>query len=121
MKGDIPELLFRHSKTQHASRIFLDWLKKNGCEASPSELSQFTRDLQAGRIVKGFRYQRKSFYRTILSCLLDFGFISKQSRYPNRVVYAPVIQPIPKRAPVLASWWGFAYLVAEKWNEEFEK
>ena len=50
---------------------------------------------------------------------MGFGFISKQLRYRG-MVYAPVIQPIPKRAPVLTSWWGFAYLVAEKWNKEFE-
>ena len=121
VKGDISEIIFRYGKTQYACRIFLDWLKKNGCEATPSELSKFTRELQDGKIVKGFRYQRKSFYGTILGCLMDFGFVSKQSRYPNKVVYAPVVQPIPKRAPVLTSWWGYAYLVAEKWNEEFEK
>ena len=121
VKGDISELLFRYGKTQRACRIFLKWLRDKGYEATPSELSQFTRDLQAGKIVEEFRYQRKSFYRTILGCLMDFGFISKQSRYLNRVVYAPVIQPIPKRAPVMTSWWGFAYLVAEKWNMEFEK
>ena len=119
MKGDISELLFRHDKTQCASRIFLKWLRDHDCLASPSELSQFTRDLQAGKIIEGFRYQRKSFYGTILRRLMGFGFISKQLRYRG-VVYTPVMQPIPKRAPVLASWWGFAYLVAEKWNSEFE-
>jgi hypothetical protein len=50
---------------------------------------------------------------------MGFGFIAKQLRYRG-VVYTPVMQPIPRRAPVLTSWWGFAYLVAEKWNEEFE-
>lgn len=118
-KGDISELLFRRSKTQRACRIFLEWLKNNGQEASPRELSQFTRDLQAGKIVKGFRYRRESFYRVILKCLTDMGFITKQSRHPEGEVYAPIIQPIPKRAPLLTTWWGFAYLVAEKWNEEF--
>jgi hypothetical protein len=51
---------------------------------------------------------------------LGFGFIAKQLRYRG-MVYEPVIQPIPKRAPVLTSWWGFAYLVAEQWNEAFER
>jgi hypothetical protein len=119
VKGDISELLFRHAKTQRACRIFLKWLRDRDCVASPSELSRFTRDLQAGKIVEGFRYQRKSFYGTILRRLMGFGFISKQLRYRS-MVYTPVIQPIPKRAPVLTSWWGFAYLVAEKWNQEFE-
>ena len=119
VKGDVSELFFRYGKTQHACRIFIEWLKDHDCEASPSELSQFARELQAGTIVKGFTYQRKSFYGTILRRLLDFGFIAKQLRYRG-AVYAPVIQPIPKRAPVLTSWWGIAYLVAKRWNDEFE-
>jgi hypothetical protein len=120
VKGDLCELLFRHRKTQRACRIFLEWLRDNRCEASPREVSQFTRDLQSGRMVEGFWYQLKSFYQTILRRLLGFGFIAKQLRYRG-MVYEPVIQPIPKRAPVLTSWWGFAYLVAEQWNEAFER
>ena len=114
VKGDVSVLLFRYSKTQRAYQIFLGWLKNNGCEVTPHEISQFGQDLHDGKIVKGFKYQRKSFYSTILKRLLDLGFISKQSRYPHRVVYAPVFQPIPKRAPVLTSWYGLAHLTVSK-------
>ena len=120
VKGDISQLLFRHDKTQQACHLFLDWLKKNRNEATPSEISQFAKNLQDGMVTEGFRYQRKSFYQTILRRLVDLGFVAKQTRYRG-IAYAPVIQPIPKRAPVMTSWWGFAYLVAEKWNREFEK
>ena len=113
MKGDVSQLLFRHAKTQRACRVFLEWLKNHGEEASPREVSQFTRDLQDGKIVKGFKYQRKSFYSTVLRRLKDFGFIAKQLRFGSGVVYAPVDQPIPKRAPLLTTWWGFAYLIAD--------
>ena len=120
VKGDISKLLFRHAKTQRACQIFLEWLKKNNQEASPSELSKFARDLQTGIVIKKFKYRRESFYSVILKRLLELGFISKQTRHSNRIVYAPIIQPIPKRAPILTSWWGFAYLIAEKWNGIFE-
>jgi hypothetical protein len=70
---------------------------------STSELSQNTRDLQAGKRVEGFRYQNKIFYGTILRRLMGFGFISKQLRY-RCVVYAPLIQSILKRVPVMTSW-----------------
>jgi hypothetical protein len=69
---------------------------------SPSELSQNNRDFQARKIVEGFRYQRKIFCGTILRRLMGFGFISKQLRFRG-VVYAPVIQPIPRQVPVMTS------------------
>ena len=98
VKRDVYVLLFQHRKTQQACRIFIDWLKK-GCEASPSEVSQFARDLQLGKVVKGFRYRRESFYETILKKLVAFEFICKELRFSHRVVYVGQVQPIPRRAP----------------------
>ncbi|MDQ1280669.1 MAG: hypothetical protein QG670_1932 [Thermoproteota archaeon] len=121
VKGDVSTLLFRYSKTRRACRIFLEYLKKNRWQVTPKALSQFTRDLHEGRVEAGFSYRRESFYRNILRRLLVFGFIEKQTHYPRKIIYAPVIQPIPKRTPLLKTWWGLAYLVAEKWNREFEK
>lgn len=119
IKGDICVLLFRFTKTQRACRVFLEWLKKNGSEATPRELSRFATDLQAGRIDPGFTYRRETFYRIILRQLLEMGFIEKQTRYRG-IVYAPVIQPIPLRAPLLKTWWGLSYMVAKKWNFEWQ-
>jgi hypothetical protein len=118
MEGGVSELFFRHRKTQQACRIFLDWIKKKDCEPTPSEVSQFARDLQAGRVVKGFTYQRRVFYATILRTLMAFGFVGKATRYGKGVVYVPILQPIPRRAPIMTTWWGFAYLVAETWNRD---
>ena len=73
---------------------FLDWLKKCGNEASTSEVSRFAWDLQEGKILRGFTYRRQNFYHVILKRLLDFGFIGKETRYPRRIVYAPIIPPI---------------------------
>jgi hypothetical protein len=57
VKGSIYEHHFCHTKTQRAHHLFLKWLKNNGQEASPKELSQFTMDLEAGGIVEGFKYR----------------------------------------------------------------
>jgi len=70
--------------------------------------------------VEGFKYRRESFYQVVLKRLKDFGFIDKFIRYPHNVVYGPIIQPIPRRGPPQGSWWGLAYLIAEKWNEELK-
>ena len=118
VKGEISELLFRHRKTQQACRIFLDWLKGEASEATPKEVSQFARDLQAGRIVKGFTYQRRVFYATVLKTLMSFGFVGKATRYRKGIVYLAVLQPVPKRLPLLTTWVGFSYLVAEAWNRD---
>jgi hypothetical protein len=80
-------------------------------------LGQFTRDLQAGRVKKGFTYRRGNFYKIVLHRLIDFGFIgvfTHGSKY-----YGPIWQPIPKRGPGGHNWWNLAYLVAKKWNERF--
>jgi hypothetical protein len=121
IKEDFSELIFHYSKTQFACRAFLKWLRNNNCEASPAELSRFLWDLQAGKAVEGFRYQRRSFYRTILRRLMSLGFIAKEPRFFKRIVYTVVTQPLAKRPPILTTWLGFAYLVGEKWNSEFKQ
>ncbi|MEM3703339.1 MAG: hypothetical protein QXX79_02810 [Candidatus Bathyarchaeia archaeon] len=49
-----------------------------------SELSQFTWDLQAGKIEKGFRYRRTSFYRQIRKPLLTLGLITIEQRFGEK-------------------------------------
>jgi len=128
-KEDICAVIFSHRKTAVACHCFIQWLKSNRNEASRGEVSSFARDLANGAIREGFRYRRENFYRTVLRKLVAFGFISLQGRYDAsakskrkvRYVYAPVHQPIPKRAPLGGrSFWRLAWKVAKKWNEEFE-
>jgi len=123
-KTDICELLFSHAKTQHACRLFLQWLKKCPQGYSRRELSQFTRNLQAGLIEKRFTYRRSSFYRIIYRRLLDLGFLGLEPRWDNSkgstYKYAAVRQPIAKRGP---DGWSFArlsWMLCKRWNEEFE-
>ena len=117
VKGDVCELLFRHRKTQEACRVFVAWLKEKEGEATPREMSQFAWDLQEGRVKSGFTYQRRVFYGVVLKTLMTLGFVGKTMRYRKGVVYVPILQPIPRRAPLLGTWWGFAYMVAERWNQ----
>lgn len=126
-KGDVCEVIFSHKKTVKACRLFLDWLKNNGNEASRAQVSSFARELAGGHIRKGFTYKRSNFYRTVLRKLMSLGFISLQPRFDpekrsgTRYVYAPVRQPIPKRPPLgERSFWRLAWEAAKKWNEEFE-
>ena len=127
---DICELIFTHSKTQRACRFFLEWLKTRSGACTRSELSQFGRDLQSGKIELGFTYKRSNFYRLIRRRLLDMGFIalqprfdynpsSRQGQYVQK--YAPVRQPIPKRGPDGWSFYRLAWELCRKWNEEWEK
>lgn len=125
-EGDICRLLFDHSKTQTAARLFLEWLKKRGCRVTKHEMSRFAHDLQAGRIKRGFRYRRENFYRLILKRMRNLGPISLQTRLDSLKgrsvqVYEPVRQHIPKRGPPKGSFWHNAYVICKKWNEEFKK
>lgn len=118
--GSVCEQLFRYQKTQRACRIFLDWLKKNHQAVTPSELSQFTRDLEQGRVERGFTYRRVSFYRGVFKRLVSMGFVEKRRNWRG-IVYAPIIQPIPLRPPPMMTFYGLSYLIAEKWNQEWAK
>jgi hypothetical protein len=51
VKGDVSSLLFHHTLTQRACREFIDWLKKNDMEVTTSQLSRWTKELQAGKAV----------------------------------------------------------------------
>jgi len=46
-----------------------------------SELSQFTWDLEGGKIEKGFRYSRTRFYTNIRRTLLTLGLIAIEQRF----------------------------------------
>ena len=123
-KTDICELLFSHAKTQHACRLFLQWLKKCPQGRTRRELSQFAHALQAGLIEKGFTYRRNGFYSIIYRRLLDLGFLGLETRWDDSkgstYKYVPVRQPIPKRGP---DGWSFAklsWILCKRWNEEFE-
>jgi len=123
-KQDMYGLFFYHKKTIQAAKIFIEWLKNRGY-VTRSEVSNFTRRLEAGKVYTGFKYRRSSFYRTILKRLVALGFIALQQRYDkskDKVVYAyaPVYQPIPKRPPPSSgSFWWNAWHIAKKWNETF--
>ena len=126
-KEDICEVIFSHKKTVKACRLFLDWLKNNRNEASRAQVSSFARELAGGHVSKGFTYKRSNFYRTVLRKLMDLGFISLQPRFdPKRkskvsYKYAPIRQPIPKRAPLGGdTFWRKTWHLAKQWNKEFE-
>jgi len=121
-KDDICSLLFEYDKTRRACRVFLEWLKNMDGEATRSEVSQFGRDLQAGKIKKGFRYSRNNFYRVLLRRLVDLGFIGLQNRFEKgRIIqkYTPIMQPIPTRAPGGRNFWNLAWQLCQKWNQEW--
>lgn len=77
---DICELLFAQKRTQHACRLFLNYLKgRSGL--TRTELSRFAWDLDAGKIEEGFRYRRTSFYRQIRCVLLTLGLVAIEQRF----------------------------------------
>jgi len=126
---DICELLFTHNKTQRACRLFLDWFKQRGA-CTRSELSRFAWDLEAGKIERGFKYRRTSFYRQIRKPLLTLGLIGIQQRFEEKETfggksfvtvekYAPVHQPIPKRPPDGLNLPRLMWTICKAWNDEF--
>ena len=122
----ICNLLFNYPKAQRTCRLFLDWLKttdKPYPGATRHEVSQFGRDLQAGRIQPAFTYSRKSFYVTILRRLVDLGLIGLQHRSNPRgspiEKYVPIYQPIPKTSPSRKNFWNIAWHICRKWNREW--
>jgi len=56
-KGDICGLLFDGAKSVRACQAFLEWLREQGGECTRREFSQFTRNLQEGKIYlrQGFK------------------------------------------------------------------
>jgi len=133
-EGDISELLFNNKKTQHACRLFLEFLKtKKSC--TREELSQFATDLENGKIEKDFHYSRAKFYYTIRATLLTLGLIQVQERFFHsetfdlapehkrrrniQEVYVPVKQPISKMPPDGVHLPRFCWIICKKWNDEF--
>jgi hypothetical protein len=111
-------------KTQRAARAFIDWLRVKGGSCSRSELNGFSHMLNAGK--QGVELSRTNFYKTVLHRLMDLGLIEIRIRYDVKLgcvikVYGAVYQPIPKRRPLPRCWWRLAYLIALKWNREFQK
>ena len=82
---DICKLLFTRRKQQRACRLLLDWFKECGA-CTRSELSKFAWDLEAGKIEKGFKYRRTSFYRQIRKPLLTLGLITIEQRFGELIV-----------------------------------
>ena len=125
VEGDFCRVIFRHSRTQRAARVFLEWLKKRGGEADRRDISLFAYSLQDGNAAS-FTYRRENFYRLVLRRLMDLGFMELAPRYdPSSKLsvtyrYAAVYQPIPKKPPPGDSnWWKLAWAIADKWNREF--
>jgi hypothetical protein len=120
---DIAKIIFRYVKTQRAARAFIGWLHVKGGSCSRSELNRFSHMLNAGK--QGVELSRTNFYKTVLHRLMDLGLIEIRARYDAELgrvikVYGAVYQPIPKRRPPPGCWWRLAYLIALKWNREFQ-
>lgn len=121
--GDICELFFGHPKTVRACHLFISWMRKGAHGRSRAELSQFAKDLQDGRIEKGFHYRRSSFYSVIRRRLLELGFLGLAIRsldHGSVYKYILVLQPIPKRGP---DGWSFArlcWILCREWNKMLE-
>ena len=81
-----------------------------------------TKDYLRKKVIRALTTEGKvidNFYRTVLKKLCSRG--STPRREAERYVYAPVHQPIPKRAPLGGrSFWRLAWEVAKQWNKEFE-
>lgn len=130
-KEDFCSLFFAGSKTRKACRLFLAWLKQQGGTCTRREFSQFTRDLEQGKIARGFTYYRNHFYRVIRRRLLDLGFLTLTSffdynpesmRVKTVLKYAPVRQPIPTwRGPPGKCFYRLAWEICKKWNEMWEE
>jgi len=54
---------------------------RTGWECTRREFSQFTRDLQEGRVLRGFTYRRNVFYGIVRRHLMDTGFLALESRF----------------------------------------
>ncbi len=120
---DVTRIIFRYEKSRKAARAFLDWLKAKGGSCTRSELNRFSHQLNDGK--QDAQLSRTNFYGTVLRRLLDLGLIEIRACYDaelNRIVkmYGTIYQPLPKRRPQPGCWWRLAYLIALKWNREFQ-
>jgi len=125
---DVLEIIFPNKKTRIAARLFIDWLKERGGQATKNAVSEFADDLEGGRLSnKGipFKYSKRNFYLTVLRNLLDLGFLqrnapvwddrSKRTLY----VYMRNIFDISQKPPSVG-FWRISYYICKKWNDEFK-
>ena len=125
---DVLEIIFPNKKTRIASRIFLDWLKERGGQATKNAVSNFANALQDEKFSnKGIpiKYSRRNFYMTILRNLINLGFIQRnvpiwddKSRR-TLYVYMRNIFDIPQKPPSVG-FWRISYYICRKWNNEWE-
>ena len=125
---DVLEIIFPNKKTRMASRIFLDWLKERGGQATKNAVSNFANALQDEKFSnKGIpiKYSRRNFYMTILRNLINLGFIQRnvpvwddRSRR-TLYVYMRNIFDIPQKPPSVG-FWRISYYICRKWNNEWE-
>ncbi len=124
---DALEIIFPNKKTKAAARIFVDWLKERGGQASKTAVSIFANEMQEGKLdYKGipFNYSKRNFYMTVLRTLVTMGFVrrnvpiwderSKRTLY----VYMRNIFDIPQKPPSVG-FWRLSYYVCKKWNKIF--
>ncbi|MCP8305360.1 MAG: hypothetical protein H3Z50_07860 [archaeon] len=126
---DVLEIIFPNKKTRIAARIFLDWLKERGGQATKNAVSNFADALQDGKFSnKGipFKYSRRNFYMTILRDLIGLGFVQRnvpvwddRSRR-TLYVYMRNIFDIPQKPPSVG-FWRISYYICRKWNNEWEQ
>ena len=117
---DILALLFRSPKARHAARLFLDWLRQNGSKASVEEFRRFVKSLEAGKVEKGFSYSQTRFYKVVIGALRGGGLLGRvKSR--GQILYVPLEHMTPDRNPSPGTFYGLAWLVAQKWNQEWEE
>jgi hypothetical protein len=126
---DVCELIFTQKRAQHACRLFLEQLKaKRG--VTRAEMSKFAWDLRHGKIEKGFKYSRRSFYTQIRRTLYTLGLIGIEQRlvpaqdweitYEKvKDKYVPIRQPISKRPPDGVNLPRLTWIICKAWNDEF--
>lgn len=124
-KETIPEVFFRHRKSQMACDLFIEWLREKRGEAFRSEVSAFSHRLEEGLIAEDFTFSRKNFYATILSRLKSLGFIALEERLDQRgrrtvKKYNAVYQWVTVKPPqVRGSWLRYTWEIARLWNAIF--
>ena len=126
---DALEVIFPNGKTRTAARLFIDWLKERGGNATKSSVSQFANNLESGVDIKpgrSFNYSRRNFYVTIIRNLIKLGFLQRnvpvwdERRGATHYVYQRNLFDIPLKPPGVG-FWRIAYYVCRRWNEDFKQ
>jgi hypothetical protein len=118
-EGDICNMLFPSKKAQHVCRLFLEHLKRRG-GLTRSELSQFTWNLQTGKIEKGLLTLGLVAIEQRFVCSPEQDLAPERRRHRDVVEkYVPVRQPIPKRPPDGLNLPRLMWNICKCWNDEF--